>query len=451
MTSGSAAKPRRVVDEVFRHQRRQSDLVAQPGQPFGVEGDAVGVTEPDHPAGVPGRGARIVVRQRHIRASIVPAVKITRIETLPVPMGYRDFLVCRVHTDEGIVGIGEPYPVGPNEAVAAVIRGLRHLARGTRPAGHHRDLAPPLRPLPLPRRLGGQRRHLAASSTPCGTSPARPPACRSTGCWAGSAATASASTRASRGDTPEACAEQARALVGALRLHRPEDGAPCPRTARSLPWPAPSYAGPPRAWPPCARRSARTWRSASTRTPASSSRPGRWRWPRRRRAVPSLLLRRAHPRPENVDALAKLQAQKIRIPIATGEMLYTTFGFRELLAKGGADIIQPDVCICGGLLEMKKIAAMAEAHYVSVAPHNPCGPAGHRRQRALRRQHPQLPDPGVSPGRPPAPARPAPRADPAPATATWNSRDAGPRRRAERRRHPRPSHAQLAPGRPAAT
>ena len=48
-------------------------------------------------------------------------MKITRIETLPAPMGYRDFLVCRVHTDEGISGIGEPYPVGPNDAVAAVI------------------------------------------------------------------------------------------------------------------------------------------------------------------------------------------------------------------------------------------------------------------------------------------------------------------------------------------
>ena len=43
-------------------------------------------------------------------------------------------------------------------------------------------------------------------------------------------------------------------------------------------------------------------------------------------------------------------------------------------SKKGADIIQPDVCIAGGLIELKKIAAMAEAHYVSVAPHNPMGP-----------------------------------------------------------------------------
>ena len=78
-------------------------------------------------------------------------------------------------------------------------------------------------------------------------------------------------------------------------------------------------------------------------------------------------------RPENIDALADVQASS-PIPIATGEMLYTKFQFRELLEKQGADIIQPDVCIAGGLLEMKKIAAMAEAHYVTVAPHNPMGP-----------------------------------------------------------------------------
>ena len=55
-------------------------------------------------------------------------------------------------------------------------------------------------------------------------------------------------------------------------------------------------------------------------------------------------------------------------------MLYTKFQFRELLEQQAADIVQPDICVRGGLLELKKIAAMAEAHYVSVAPHNPMGP-----------------------------------------------------------------------------
>jgi len=78
-------------------------------------------------------------------------------------------------------------------------------------------------------------------------------------------------------------------------------------------------------------------------------------------------------RPENRAALAKVR-EHVSVPIATGEMLYTRYEFRELLALQAADIIQPDVCITGGLLEIKKIAAMAEASYVTVAPHNPCGP-----------------------------------------------------------------------------
>ena len=78
-------------------------------------------------------------------------------------------------------------------------------------------------------------------------------------------------------------------------------------------------------------------------------------------------------RPENRAAMGDLRA-KSPIPIATGEMLYTKYEFRDLLACKGADIVQPDVCLVGGLWEMKKIAAMAEAEYVVVAPHNPCGP-----------------------------------------------------------------------------
>ena len=78
-------------------------------------------------------------------------------------------------------------------------------------------------------------------------------------------------------------------------------------------------------------------------------------------------------RPENYDALAKL-SQHTDVPIATGEMLYTRHEFRDLIKLQAVDIIQPDICLTGGLLETKKIAAMAEASYISVAPHNPCGP-----------------------------------------------------------------------------
>jgi len=65
---------------------------------------------------------------------------------------------------------------------------------------------------------------------------------------------------------------------------------------------------------------------------------------------------------------------QIGVPLATGEMLYTKFEFRDLLVRNAADIVQPDICCAGGLLEQRKIAAMAEAFYVTVAPHNPMGP-----------------------------------------------------------------------------
>jgi galactonate dehydratase len=77
--------------------------------------------------------------------------------------------------------------------------------------------------------------------------------------------------------------------------------------------------------------------------------------------------------PENIEALAEVR-RAVRVPIATGERLVTRHAFREVLEKQAAHVIQPDLCHCGGLLEAKKIAAMAEAYYVGVAPHNPLGP-----------------------------------------------------------------------------
>jgi galactonate dehydratase len=78
-------------------------------------------------------------------------------------------------------------------------------------------------------------------------------------------------------------------------------------------------------------------------------------------------------RPEHTAAWARLREQ-MQVPLATGECLYTRWEFAELIEARGADIIQPDICVCGGLLEMRKIAAIAEAHYVTIAPHNPMGP-----------------------------------------------------------------------------
>lgn len=72
---------------------------------------------------------------------------------------------------------------------------------------------------------------------------------------------------------------------------------------------------------------------------------------------------------ENVDALAEVR-NKIDLPVVTGETLCTKVNFREVLDKRAADILNPDVSHCGGILELKEIAAMAEANYVAVCPHN---------------------------------------------------------------------------------
>ncbi|MEE8336422.1 MAG: mandelate racemase/muconate lactonizing enzyme family protein [Dehalococcoidia bacterium] len=77
--------------------------------------------------------------------------------------------------------------------------------------------------------------------------------------------------------------------------------------------------------------------------------------------------------PENVDEMARVAAHT-SIPIASGERLVTKYEFAELLIKQAAQIIQLDVGQCGGILESKKIAGMAEAHYAMIAPHMYVGP-----------------------------------------------------------------------------
>jgi len=77
--------------------------------------------------------------------------------------------------------------------------------------------------------------------------------------------------------------------------------------------------------------------------------------------------------PENIDEMARVAAHT-SIPIATGERLVTKYEFAEVLEKQAAQIIQLDVGHCGGILESKKIAGMADAHYAVIAPHMYCGP-----------------------------------------------------------------------------
>ncbi len=76
---------------------------------------------------------------------------------------------------------------------------------------------------------------------------------------------------------------------------------------------------------------------------------------------------------QNVDTMADI-ARGTFLPIATGERLFTKWGFREVLEKKSATVLQPDMCHAGGITEVRLIAGMAEAYYADVAPHNPLGP-----------------------------------------------------------------------------
>jgi galactonate dehydratase len=77
--------------------------------------------------------------------------------------------------------------------------------------------------------------------------------------------------------------------------------------------------------------------------------------------------------PEHPEALREI-ARLTSVPIACGERLYTRWGFKDVLVSGAVDIVQPDLSHAGGILECRKIAAMAEAFDVAVAPHCPLGP-----------------------------------------------------------------------------
>src|SRR2546421_122704 len=77
--------------------------------------------------------------------------------------------------------------------------------------------------------------------------------------------------------------------------------------------------------------------------------------------------------PETMEDIALIQ-RAVSTPIATGERLVSQHAFRDLLEKRACSVIQPDITHCGGLSEARRIAAMAEAYRVALAPHNPQGP-----------------------------------------------------------------------------
>ena len=78
--------------------------------------------------------------------------------------------------------------------------------------------------------------------------------------------------------------------------------------------------------------------------------------------------------PDNVDSLKLIRQAGVKTEIATGERILSRWGYRQMIEQQLVDIIQPDICHCGGISEMRRIAAMAETYYIQMAFHNPKGP-----------------------------------------------------------------------------
>jgi len=299
-------------------------------------------------------------------------VKITRIETFLVHPDRRNYVFVRVHTDEGLHGVGEAYSAGPDDATAAVIADFETWLVGRDPRDvefcwqlmynasrfpggvvtnaaisgiEHAlwDIKGKALGVPVYQLLGGKARdRVRVYQNPGGRS-------------------------------PEETAERAQALIerygyGALKI------GPQPAGSEKMPWSQ------------VVRESARKMealRKAVGDDVEIGVDPHAKIFEPIRAIQLAEALKPFNPffveeplRPENIDAMGELRRtfSALGVPLATGEMLYTKYEFRDLLVRQAADIIQPDICCAGGLLEQKKIAAMAESFYVVVAPHNPMGP-----------------------------------------------------------------------------
>jgi galactonate dehydratase len=297
------------------------------------------------------------------------AMKITHIETFLVHPDHRNYVFVKVHTDEGVYGVGEAYSAGPDDATVAVIKDFETwlvgrdprdveflwqlMYNGTRfPGGvvinsaisgiEHAlwDIKGKALGVPVYELLGGKcRDRIRVYQNPGGGS-------------------------------PDEMAERATALIERYGYTALKIG-PHPRGSEGMPW-SQVVKG-------AAARLEKLRKTVGDDIDIGVDPHAKIFEPARALQMAEAL-KPYNPyffeeplRPENIDAMADLR-HKLEIPLATGEMLYTKFEFRDLLVRGAADIIQPDICCAGGLLEQKKIAAMAEAFYVTVAPHNPMGP-----------------------------------------------------------------------------
>jgi len=303
------------------------------------------------------------------RYSGKPALKITDVQATLVRSGNRNLCFVKVSTDQGITGWGEAYSVGPDEATVATVKDFKSWLVGKDPRNveylwatmynftrfpggavilaalsgiEHAlwDISGKAAGLPVYMLLGGKCREKVRVYQSAG------------------------------GSTPEQVAESCKRLIE-RRGYTALKMAPHPPGSHSLPYNAVTRAAGQRA--EAARNAVGPDIDLGFDVHATLFEPIRaFNIAEVLRPVRPLFIEEPL-RMENIDAMASLK-RKISIPLATGECLYTKYEFREILAREAADIVQPDVCITGGIMELKKIAAMAEAHYVVVAPHNPMGP-----------------------------------------------------------------------------
>jgi galactonate dehydratase len=298
-----------------------------------------------------------------------PDLKITDIKTYLVGVGSRNLLFVKVETDQGLHGIGEAYSCGPDEATVATIQDFKRWLVGQDPRNIEHlwammynftrfpgglvvnaaisgiehalwDISGKAAGLPVYRLLGGKCRDKIRVY------------------------------QSASGNDPRTVAQRAKALVQkygytAVKIQ------PHPPGGNARPYNQVTRAA--------VERVAAVREAVGPDVDIGVDVHAKFFEVSRALRV-ARAIEPYHPmwleepiRPENVEAMAKLAAH-VSVPLASGECNYTKHEFRNILAAQALDILQPDICLCGGLLEMKKIAAMAEAHYVMVAPHNPMGP-----------------------------------------------------------------------------
>jgi len=296
-------------------------------------------------------------------------MKITNIRTFIVNPGGRNLVFVKVCTDEGVYGIGEAYSVGPDDATVATINYFADWIKGFDPMDieflwarmyngsrfpggsiinsaisgiEHAlwDITGKALGVPVYRLIGGKCRDRIRVYQSAG------------------------------GGTPEALAENALKIIEKYGYTAVKIG-PHPPGSDSMPYnEVLNHAA---ARMEAVRKSIGDGVDIGVDAHAKIFEPVRAVMMAEAIAPCRPLFLEEPTRPENIDALANM-ASKVKIPIATGEMLYTKYEFRDLLSRNAADIIQPDVCCAGGIMECKKISGIAEAFYVTVAPHNPMGP-----------------------------------------------------------------------------